>query len=324
MKITISIIGKVCIAVLPYIVGTNIKRAGLLTGIETVAEELHIVLNHLGLAAPVRETPRGIEPYRRLGTLATLGGNDNHTIGCTRTVDGSSRGILEHVDGSDIIGVDLADTTVRDNAVHDEQRGVVSLFGSRGVNRDNVLTTQGHRTRVITAGAVRRVVVQTGNLARQGRQGVRVRQVGNLAVVELHAGDGTRHVLTLGSTVTHYHHLLQVGGIIVQCHGDARSCGVHGLLLKAEAAHTQAGTRLNTQLEGAVHIGDGGVLGAYLLDGSTDDGLTLGVHYGTADCLLVLLYSKSLASVQVVAFAGRRAQRGQGQHRGSEQISPLL
>ena len=37
--------------------------------------------------------------------LATaLGGNDDHTVGCLRTVDGGSGSITEHVDALDIIG----------------------------------------------------------------------------------------------------------------------------------------------------------------------------------------------------------------------------
>ena len=74
--------------------------------------------------------------------------------------------------------------------------------------------------------------MQTGHLARQGGEGIGVRQVGNLAIVELHTGDGTRHILTLGGTITYHNHLVQHLGIVLQSHSDVGT-GLDGLFLEA-------------------------------------------------------------------------------------------
>ena len=39
-----------------------------------------------------------------LGLAATLGGDDDHTVGSLRTVDGGSGCVAEHVDALDVIG----------------------------------------------------------------------------------------------------------------------------------------------------------------------------------------------------------------------------
>ena len=44
------------------------------------------------------------------GTVsAFLGGDDNHTVRCTRTVDGCCRSILQHSESLDVVGVDTTE-----------------------------------------------------------------------------------------------------------------------------------------------------------------------------------------------------------------------
>ena len=149
----------------PCSIGGEVLVTGCLLGIETVHQETLCVVNKLWLAAPVREAPRRVETYCRLGAFATLGSDDDHTVGCTRTVDSGCRSVLQYVDGCDVIGIDFADTTIRDNAIDDEQRSIVALCRCRWAGGDNVLTTQSHGRRVVTRSAARRRVVQTGYLA---------------------------------------------------------------------------------------------------------------------------------------------------------------
>ena len=149
----------------PCSIGGETRVTSSLLGIEAVHQETLCVVNKLWLAAPVRNAPRRVETYCWLGAFATLGSDDDHTVGSTRTVDSGCRCVLQYVDGSDVIGVDFADTTIRDNAIDDEQRSVVSLLSSRRILRDHVLTTQSHGRRVVTSSAACRRVVQTSYLA---------------------------------------------------------------------------------------------------------------------------------------------------------------
>ena len=45
-----------------------------------------------------------VADIRTLGLAAALGGDDDNTIGCLRTVDSGSGSIAEHIDRLDIIG----------------------------------------------------------------------------------------------------------------------------------------------------------------------------------------------------------------------------
>ena len=60
-----------------------------LLAVETVLQEGLFVVNHLGHAAPVRETDAGVEVDDRLLAGSMFGGDDDNTISCTGTVDSS-------------------------------------------------------------------------------------------------------------------------------------------------------------------------------------------------------------------------------------------
>ena len=76
--------------------------------------ELHVLLRvHHVVEAVARALGDGdragiVDAQRRVG-LGFLRGDDNHAIGGLRAVDGRCRGILQHGDGLDVIGVEPRD-----------------------------------------------------------------------------------------------------------------------------------------------------------------------------------------------------------------------
>src|SRR4051794_19353712 len=54
-----------------------------------------------------------------------FGGDNDHAVGCTRTVDGGGAGIFENLQGGDVTGIYIADIQGRDS-IDDEQRRIVT------------------------------------------------------------------------------------------------------------------------------------------------------------------------------------------------------
>ena len=76
--------------------------------------------------------------------------------------------------------------------------------------RDSVLTTNRHCLRVVTGGARGRSITQTGHLAGQGGEGVRVWQRGHIGVTTIvHTGDGTGNVALAGGTITNDNYVVK-------------------------------------------------------------------------------------------------------------------
>ena len=185
---------------------------GSLEGLEAVAQEGLLVGNHLRHAGPVGQAHAGVHAHDRGLGGALLGGDDDHTVRSTGTVDGGGGSILQHVDGLDVGGVDRVDRTVGQHTIDNEERLVHALCtgGHAGTGRDGVLTTDRHRSGVVTGGARSRSVIQTCHLAGQGGEGVRVRQRSHVGVVAIvHAGDGTGNVALAGGTITNHDYIIE-------------------------------------------------------------------------------------------------------------------
>ena len=189
-----------------------VNITGSLEGLEAVAQEGLLVGDHLGHAAPVGQAHAGVHAHDRGlgGTL--LGGDDDHTVRSTGTVDGGGGSILQHVDGLDVGGVDRVDRTVGQHTIDNEQRLVHALGGGThaSAGRDGVLTTDRHRSGVVTGGAGGRSIAQTCHLAGQGSEGVRVRQRSHVGVIAIvHAGDGTGNIALAGGTITNHDYIIE-------------------------------------------------------------------------------------------------------------------
>ena len=185
---------------------------GSLEGLEAVAQEGLLVGNHLRHAGPVGQAHAGVHAHDRGlgGTL--LGGDDDHTVCSTGTVDGGGGSILQHVNGLDVGGVDRVDRTVGQHTIDNEQRLVHALCAGAHATtgRDSVLTTDRHRSGVVTGRSRSRSVIQTGHLAGQGGEGVRVRQRSHVGVVAIvYAGDGTGNVALAGGTITNDNYVVK-------------------------------------------------------------------------------------------------------------------
>ena len=67
----------------------------------------------------------GVEVNLNLAFLTLLGGDDDHTVGSTRTVDTGRGGILQHLDALDVVTIQFVHARLRGHTVDDVQRVVV-------------------------------------------------------------------------------------------------------------------------------------------------------------------------------------------------------
>ena len=84
------------------------------------------IVNHIVLGNQTHvATPLGIESDEcLLSGLGLLGGDDDHTVGATGTIDGTGGRILQHRDALDVLGVDAGDVAIIRRTVHDIKRSV--------------------------------------------------------------------------------------------------------------------------------------------------------------------------------------------------------
>ena len=97
-------------AVLTVAVGLSLVPVLAISHILAGAE--HLAIGSLGIGGEVHA-----HADDRLALLTFLGGDDDNTTGGLGTVDGSRRGILQHVDLLDVIGVNLRETAGELHAV---------------------------------------------------------------------------------------------------------------------------------------------------------------------------------------------------------------
>ena len=100
---------------------------------------------------------RGIEVYLDLTFLTLFSGDDDYSIGSTRTVDRSRSRVFQDLDGFDVVSVQFVHTCFRWYSVNDIKRVVV-------VQRTDATDTDGSGAARITIGCN----VHTGNTALKG------------------------------------------------------------------------------------------------------------------------------------------------------------
>ena len=159
-------------------------------------------IHRLNLVGIERGGHRGVEVDLHLAVLALLGGDDDHTVGSTRTVDRGRGGILQHLDALDVVTVQLVHAGLGGHTVDDVQRVVV-------VQRTDTTDAYRGSTRQVTVGRD----VHARHTTLQGLHRVVLVLLGQLADADYR--DGTRQVgLALGG-ITRHHHLVQREGIVL-------------------------------------------------------------------------------------------------------------
>ena len=189
-----------------------------------------------------------VNAYLTLSTF--LGGDDDNTIGSTATIDTCGCRILEHLDGLDVVRVQLVHTRLGRHTVDDIQRVVV-------VERTH--TTYSHRgsTRGSTVGCD----VHARHLALQGFH--RVVLLLFLQVFGTDSTNGTRQVRLALSGITRHNHFFQHLVVLLEHDIHTHSC-LHTLRHKPHVGDTQYRTRSNGQLEITIKIGDGAIRRSFL------------------------------------------------------------
>ena len=99
--------------------GLGNKRApvgGGAVGVEVgLVDDFHILPGVEGarLAVGIGPAYETVVCNGDLALLALLGGDEDYTVGGTCTVDGCGRGVLQHVDALDVVGVDAVQKRYR-------------------------------------------------------------------------------------------------------------------------------------------------------------------------------------------------------------------
>ena len=85
---------------------------------------LHVILNakQVELLAKALETYITIVRNLSLAGLTALGSNKDYTIGTSSTINSGSRSILHHIDGLDIVDIDISQTIFHLETIHDVER----------------------------------------------------------------------------------------------------------------------------------------------------------------------------------------------------------
>ena len=181
-----------------------------------------IGIKHLYPTTYALDTPRSIHLNLRLTNLPLSGGNDNDTIGTTRTVNGSSGCILQHLNLLDIIRID-----------HRQRRslliittGSLTARGAVGVStiRYTINDIQGLRTGGKRVGATycdadtstRRAVallhIDTSNLSLHAVSHIWRTTCHEILALDL--GDRAAEVAFLHRTIAYHDNLFHHGGIL--------------------------------------------------------------------------------------------------------------
>ena len=79
-------------------------------------------VQHRRLAPRILPAVREVVVDARRTLLAALGRNEDDTVSCTRTVNCTRRGILQHLDTLDVVGVEIVDTARYGQTVDDVER----------------------------------------------------------------------------------------------------------------------------------------------------------------------------------------------------------
>ena len=200
-----------------------------------------------------------VEVNLHLAVLAFLGGDDNDTVGGTRTVDACRCSILQHLYRLDVVAVKLMHTRLCRHSVNNIKRVVVvestnTTYAHSGSARGRTVSRDVH-ARDTTLKCLDGVVL-----------------VLLLQLVNAHHRDSSREVrLALGGVARH-HHLLQTHRVFFD--DDLHVFGCRKLLREiADVADDEGRPAVDCDFEVAVEVCHRAVRGAFLHDCRSDDGL---------------------------------------------------
>ena len=118
-----SVVDAVSVRVLAVIV-----KAAVVPVPETVIDPL-LRVEHLDALLYAGEAERSVQRHDRFaaGIGAALGGYEDHAVGAPGSVDSHSRSVLEHLYGSDVVGIEEGQG-VRRHAVKLRSRGALGIY----------------------------------------------------------------------------------------------------------------------------------------------------------------------------------------------------
>ena len=264
---------EVVLAVLAKAVATGQRRAAVQAGLTQVVAVLVGIHQLVGVAGNLVDTEVAlVVELQRLVLLTVLRGDDDHTVSSTRTVDGTCRCVLQHLDGLDVVRREVADGSTHGHTVDDVQRGCAA---------ERTDTTDAHRR--VGTGLTVRGDLYTGHLTLEHRRDVGVGDL--LHFLGIHDGDRTCQVGLLLSTVTHDDHLIQRHGVAFHLNSSQDGTTAHGHLhvLETYVTHHEHTVGGNVQLEVTVEVGHGATLGVLHSDGCTNERLSILINNLTAD-----------------------------------------
>ena len=253
-------------------------------------------IHHVEVVARGVHKEVGGEVHLRLAALAGLGGDDNHTVRRTATVDSGCRSRLKDRDSLDILGVN-------------EREGVRRTCHALVVHRhtvDNDKRCCGCVERctasdsdVCSAGGVTAIGVYHHTGACANKEVLRCGCEAGLDVGGLHHAQRAGGVGFLHCTIAHNHEFAHGDGVGLEVHGDVGAV-IHRYFL-CVAAHIrdyQSGGRSHFDGELTVEVGDNAkACRAFNFDTCTDGGFAFGFIHSACDCDVL-----------------RKRRQGQGKH----------
>ena len=191
----------------------------------------------------------------QVATVADLGrcslcalhcGNDDDTIGTTRTVDGGCRGVFQNVHRLDVARVDVRQLAHKGNTVEHNQRVVAG--------RQRALATDAnlHLLARLRAGLRHQ---HTCYAALQSLGGIRGSNLIEFLAADV--GHRTGDSLAALSTVTDDHHIVQRGVVLAQNDVDVLTAvHCHTLAYEAHVRHFQLSIPIGGDVELTVDVGN--------------------------------------------------------------------
>ncbi len=242
------------------------RRTRIGVGVSLVGDgHISIGVGHLGHVGHAREALVIVERDRRLAHLTGLGLDDDNAVGASHAVNRGSRSVLQHGERLDILGVDVVEAAL--HAVHENKR--LRVLARKG--RD---TADPDIRIVVTRLAAALNRNDARDTARDGRRQVTRRDLDILGA-QSRLCSHNRH-LTLAA-VTHHHEFVERRHVLDEHHID-HVLRAHAYLLRLEAEERKLEDRIGVlQFERVltVRIGDDGIVGTHLHNGSAGHKLAL-------------------------------------------------
>ena len=271
--------------------GTACGIVGVLAGIaDSVALEFQQLLagHHtvVVVISQLRHTELGAHRECALAFLTALGGDQNHTVGSTATIDRSCGSVFQHGDALDVVRVEHRNrvrrvrevrvvTAVDGDAIDNVQRTATSVDRTDTANAN--LRSRARLTRGLRH-------LHTGELTAEHLIDRNRGDVGNFSGAD--RGDTTRLGFAALCTIGHNHHFVK-RALFVGKHDAHVRTSRHLDRLHADIRDAQQIMSLRTrQSELTVHVSCRTDLCSCDHHGSTYNGFVVLRHYGTTDLRL--------------------------------------